>query len=369
VVEVRLRRVLAALRDLGDVAERQLLEHPQLDDQPLLGREPLDGGAQLGGAAAPGRGFVVIGSLDGERGLGDLARLLARVVAQVVEREVDGDAVEPGAERRVAAEVRDLLERAHERALRQVLCLVLVLQIAHREVPDRSAVAPHQLVEAARVAVAEARDQDRVLVGSSGFSGLHHLGSSRQGHAHIGSTRAVAEGKKFEVQFVGDGAREWRRAVGVPLTKPERESEIKKRRTIMSILARLIPGSLLSAALLLAPAMAFADPHPVAGAREVRHGVRQEARGERMQRRGERIEARGARIEARGERAERRANLLAATGRPLRAQAARLRGARVEARGARVEARGARVEARGERKELRGERNVARGEAREGLGR
>src|SRR5688500_18521966 len=119
VVEVHLRRILGAVRELGHLFEREIVEHAQLEDELLLRGQLDDRRAQPCAVLAIDQslGHAIA---DDERVLGKLRRFLTPMIAQPRERAVDRDPVDPAAHRRGAAKARETLERAHERLLRDI---------------------------------------------------------------------------------------------------------------------------------------------------------------------------------------------------------------------------------------------------------
>ena len=93
------------------------------------------------------------------------------LAAEVVQREVDSDPEEPGAKRRLTAEGLKLLERLEEGALRDVLGVVVVLDVAADEAAERLVVLARELVERGGVAGSEAIDDCLVLVGARRVAG------------------------------------------------------------------------------------------------------------------------------------------------------------------------------------------------------
>ena len=88
VVEVHLRGVLAAVGELGDLLERQIVEHAQLEHELLLRRQLRDRGAQaqrrpapaasLRGATGARRLSASLGDLGSAARAGDRAATTAR---------------------------------------------------------------------------------------------------------------------------------------------------------------------------------------------------------------------------------------------------------------------------------------------------
>src|SRR5439155_18606822 len=74
-----------------------------------------------------------------------------REVLHTVFAEIDGDAIDPGAEPRITAERADRLENLHEHFLRHVLGLVAPAEHAQEQPEHSLLVSLHELVERALV--------------------------------------------------------------------------------------------------------------------------------------------------------------------------------------------------------------------------
>lgn len=90
----------------------------------------------------------------------------------MIEREVDGDAEQPRAERGLEAKRDEPLEYAHEGVLRDVLRVLLDGDVPANEPQDGSLVFPDEHVEGGAVAREEARDRGVVWIFARGF--VHH---------------------------------------------------------------------------------------------------------------------------------------------------------------------------------------------------
>ena len=106
-----------------------------------------------------------------------------------VARLVDGDAVDPGAQARLAAEAVDGAEDAEEDFLRQVERFVAIAQQVHRQLDDHPLVLGHQLGAGGLVAGGAALHERRFAaadVGPTGNARLLHESSPdvRHGNSH-----------------------------------------------------------------------------------------------------------------------------------------------------------------------------------------
>src|SRR5262249_8620937 len=123
--------------------------------------------AVLGGAARRRMKERVLGELVelGSGAVGPTAQVLDAVFAVV-----DGDAIEPGAEARVAAEAVDRLEDGDEDFLRHVLGLRRAAEHAEGQAVDLVLKAAHALDERLLIALLQPPDQVFFALGVHGLS-------------------------------------------------------------------------------------------------------------------------------------------------------------------------------------------------------
>src|SRR5215472_8716644 len=82
----------------------------------------------------------------------------------MVQGEVDRDSIEPCAEGRVGAKVREPLEGTQERGLREIHGIVVVADIPEDELLQAATMTLHQLIESSAISGSASDDERRVRV-------------------------------------------------------------------------------------------------------------------------------------------------------------------------------------------------------------